>query len=78
MKELLLSHAYMHISHIIRQRLVPADSVSEFMFYSDDVRFPPITQTGEEDVLWIAKHGRPPPHLIHMQGHACTHKLFYT
>lgn len=47
---------HLHICHIIQRRLVSADIVSEFMFYSHGVCLPPIAQTGQ-DVLWIAKHG---------------------
>ena len=49
----------MNICHVILLVwLVSADSESEFMFYSAGLCPPPITQTGQEDVLWIAKHGR--------------------
>ena len=37
---------HMHVCHVIRHRLVSADSVSEFMFYSAGACLPPVTQTG--------------------------------
>lgn len=45
MKEQLFFLTHMYICHVIWRRIVPADSVSEFMFYLAGVCLPAITQT---------------------------------
>lgn len=68
MKELLLPPTHTHMSCHPSCVACVCWQWSEFMFYSAGVCFPPISQTGKEEVRWIANNGHTISHYLTWSG----------